>query len=414
MPSRPLNAHAILRSLDLIVDGPVRWGQPVRSRAPGIFLVELASGERFAPLDILAIRAWVDRVPGLKLDGARPEPAALADRVRSFWLPGQSVLYVGRTTKSLGARVSALYGTPLGERRPHSGGHWLKTLKALELLRIWWAETNAPEEYEDAVGAAIAETVTTEERAALPDPKLVLPWANLESATGEKRVTGLTGSLLEGDAPVSAGARPTATTGAKSTTARATTGRTSATRTTTARPTTSRATPVKTTRAPSLAGGGKPLPPPTHITAAGLEGLKRELVELTTVKRPEVIARVKHARELGDLRENADYEAARNEQSFLEGRIRAIEQLIKTAQVIDADHTGEVMLGSTVLALVEGDEVTLHIVGSTEADPARDRISNNSPVGKALLGHRAGDEVVIQTPARALHYRIVEVRQLDG
>jgi transcription elongation factor GreA len=123
---------------------------------------------------------------------------------------------------------------------------------------------------------------------------------------------------------------------------------------------------------------------------------------------------VKHARELGDLRENADYEAARREQSFLEGRVRALEQLIKTAQVIDADHTGEVLLGSSVLVLVEGEEVTLHIVGSTEADPASGRISNNSPVGKALLGHRAGDEVVIQTPARTLHYRIQEVRQLDG
>jgi transcription elongation factor GreA len=154
-------------------------------------------------------------------------------------------------------------------------------------------------------------------------------------------------------------------------------------------------------------------PAPTHVTAAGLVALERELDELVNLRRPEVIARVKHARELGDLRENADYEAARNEQSFLEGRVRALEQLIKTAQVIDTDHTGEVMLGSTVVAEVEGEPATLHIVGSTEADPANGRISNASPVGKALLGHRAGDEIVIQTPGHELHYRIVEVRQLD-
>ena len=136
MPARSLNAHAILRSLDLMIDGPVRWGQPVRSRAPGIFLVELPSADALAPLDIVAIRAWLARVPTLQLDGVRPEPAALADRIRRFWLPGQAVLYVGRTNKSLSARVSAMYGTALGDRRPHSGGHWLKTLKPVDSLRI--------------------------------------------------------------------------------------------------------------------------------------------------------------------------------------------------------------------------------------------------------------------------------------
>src|SRR4051812_48951375 len=115
MPARALNAHAILRTLDLMIDGPVKWGQPVRSRAPGIFVVEQSTPDALAMLEITAIRAWVDRVPGFQLDGKRPEPAAVADRLRSFWLPGQHILYVGRSTKSLGARVAALYGTPLGD-----------------------------------------------------------------------------------------------------------------------------------------------------------------------------------------------------------------------------------------------------------------------------------------------------------
>lgn len=123
---------------------------------------------------------------------------------------------------------------------------------------------------------------------------------------------------------------------------------------------------------------------------------------------------IQRARELGDLRENADYQAARNEQSFLEGRIQALEQMLKHAQVIDADHTGEVILGSTVTALVEGEETTLHIVGSTEADPANGRISNASPVGRALMGHRAGDTVEVVTPARTLHYAIVDVRVTEA
>ena len=127
----------------------------------------------------------------------------------------------------------------------------------------------------------------------------------------------------------------------------------------------------------------------THLTADGLKALESELEEMRTVTRPEVILRVKAARELGDLRENADYEAARNEQSFLEGRIRSLEQMVRSAVVIELDRTGEVMLGSTVRVDMDGDEVTFHIVGSTEADPANGRISNQSPIGKAILGHRA-------------------------
>ncbi len=412
MPSTSRSAHAILRTLDLIIDGPVRWGQPVRSKAPGIFLVEMPAPEALAPLDITAIRAWLERVPGLRLDGARPEPGALADRIRSYWLPEQPVLYVGRTSKSLGARVGALYATALGDRRPHSGGHWLRTLKSPDALRIWWAETDAPEEYEDAVVAAIAETVTAAERAALASDSPLLPWANLESVTGEKRPTGITGSLLDNEAPAASGK---ATPGAKPSAAPGKAPTKPAARTTTTRATTSRSSTSRTTTTTTRSAAAPPKPglSPTHVTAQGLEAIKRELDDLVNVKRPEVILRVKLARELGDLRENADYQAARNEQSFLEGRIQMLEQMIKTAQVIDSDHTGEVILGSTVQVLVEGEEETLHIVGSTEADPASGRISNASPVGRALLGHRAGDEVQIVTPARTLHYRILDVRQLD-
>ncbi len=412
MPVRSLTAPAVLRTLDLMTDGPVRWGQPVRSRAPGIFLVESPVAEALPQLDIGAIRAWLDRVPGFSLDGGRPEAAAVADRLRSFWLPGQHVLYVGRTQKSLGARVAALHGTALGDRRPHSGGHWLKVLKNLAELRIWWAETDAPEEYEDAVAAAVAESVTPEERAALRVHAVVLPWANLESATGERRPTGLAGTLLDNEAP----ARATGATGATSATrparASGSAARSAATRTRDAgRPASS---PTRSTTRPAAAPLAKPLPPPTHVTQAGHDALRRELDDLVTVQRPEVILRVKLARELGDLRENADYQAARNEQSFLEGRIQALEQMLKHAQVIDGDHTGEVILGSSVRVLADGEETLLHIVGSTEADPARGRISNASPVGRALMGHRAGEAVEVITPARTLHYRILDVGLSDA
>jgi transcription elongation factor GreA len=417
---KPLSAQELLRAQGLPADGPVLWGQPARSRKPGIFLVELAGSLAHAPIDIIAVRTWVDRVPGLLLDGERPTPTALADRLGAFWLPAQQVLYVGRTAKTLGPRIAAAYATPLGDRRPHAGGHWLKTLHRVDQLRVWWAETEAPEEYEDALLAAFAETVDPDVRARLHDPSSALPWANLESPTGGRKAHGITGAFLaEEAAPASSMSRPGEETAAgrrsKARSAAGGPGSSRVTRAANAGPTraaaaASRSAGVGTARRPrSDSGQGKQQEARTHVTADGLAALEAELEELRTVMRPQIVLRVKNARELGDLRENADYEAARNEHSFLEGRIRTIEQMLKTAVVIGMDHTGEVMLGSTVRVEVDGDEMTFRIVGSTEADPAGGWISNVSPVGKALVGHAAGEEVAVTLPGGTTSYRILEV-----
>jgi transcription elongation factor GreA len=126
-----------------------------------------------------------------------------------------------------------------------------------------------------------------------------------------------------------------------------------------------------------------------------------------------VIARIKAAKELGDLKENSDYTAAREEQSFLEGRIAQLEATLRTARVIetpDADAGGWIVLGATVTIEDEaGARSTFRIVGSAEADPANGRISNVSPVGRAILGHTAGETVEIAAPRGAVRYRIVEV-----
>ncbi len=127
--------------------------------------------------------------------------------------------------------------------------------------------------------------------------------------------------------------------------------------------------------------------------------------------RPLFIARFKAARELGDLRENADYEYARKEQSFVEGRIQALEQLIRTAVVIEQPGQSDVIrLGSTVEVESEGESQTYVIVGSSEANPVAGRLSHVSPVGRALVGARAGDEVVVELPVGSITYRVVEVR----
>jgi transcription elongation factor GreA len=138
--------------------------------------------------------------------------------------------------------------------------------------------------------------------------------------------------------------------------------------------------------------------------------MRAELDELVGVRRPEVIARIRAAKELGDLKENADYTAAREEQSFLEGRIQAIEARLRTATIVEAPAAGaHIGLGSVVTVESDGEDHRLTIVGSSESDPGAGRISSASPVGRALLGHRPGDEVVIATPAGDQRYRVVAV-----
>ena len=134
-----------------------------------------------------------------------------------------------------------------------------------------------------------------------------------------------------------------------------------------------------------------------------------ELDELTRVKRPEVVHRIKTAREHGDLKENAEYHAAREEQSFLEGRIQALEDRIRRAAVVEEVVTGKVVVGSTVKVEVLGDELTYTIVGSAEADPVNGKLSMASPVGAALLGATAGSEVDVRTPRGAVRYKVLSI-----
>jgi transcription elongation factor GreA len=146
------------------------------------------------------------------------------------------------------------------------------------------------------------------------------------------------------------------------------------------------------------------------MTYDGAGRLRAELEELTRIRRPEVIARIRAAKELGDLKENADYSSAREEQSFLEGRVQAIEARLRTAVIVAAPTGGgQVGLGSLVTVEIEGEAEQYTIVGSSDSDVAAGRISAASPVGRALMGHAAGDAVAVVTPAGARHYRITAV-----
>lgn len=440
------------------------WGRPVVGSSPGVFVVELPAPAAKVSIDPDAIREWLGRAPGLMLDGKRPSVAELQTRLASFWVPGQQIIYIGSSQMGVGPRLAGMYKTPLGQRRPQPAGHWLRTLHDLTKCRIWWAPAPDPDLYEDMLLEAFVKAAGT------------LPYAVLAMPSGEKRVHGLTGALHDHEPPAkpvkikkvtvlpdanedemalsggpergrgaliaatrAVSARPAASAAAESSTGSdaATTAapaarpaaaprKAAAPKAATAKPATrsssrkppppqtgpSAIVPVVTRKSNKTANKGGEIAP-THVTIEGLVALQAELEELTTIKRPEVIARIKAARELGDLKENADYEAARKEQSFLEGRVLQLEQMIKYAVIIDTsgDPTSTVVMGSTVVVETDrhGSE-TFQIVGSAEADALAGKISFTSPIGKALIGHRAGETVKVHVPAGSMDFKIVEIR----
>lgn len=153
----------------------------------------------------------------------------------------------------------------------------------------------------------------------------------------------------------------------------------------------------------------------TLLTKEGLKKLKEELDHLKNVRRKEVAQRLKEAISYGDLSENSEYEEAKNEQAFVEGRILELEQKIKSAKIISDKHDPkagkEINVGSTVTVFNKEDNATetYTIVGSTEADPFDHKISNESPIGKALLTRRKGDTVKVPTPAGIVEFEIQKV-----
>lgn len=150
------------------------------------------------------------------------------------------------------------------------------------------------------------------------------------------------------------------------------------------------------------------------MTLAGKQKLEQELEQLKTVKRKEVVERIKIARSFGDLSENSEYDSAKEEQAFVEGRITTIENMIRNAKIIKEDETSvdEVNLGSTVtfIELPDGEEESYSIVGSAEADPFEGKISNDSPIAKSLLGKKVGDEVTVQTPGGEMVVKITSIK----
>ena len=151
----------------------------------------------------------------------------------------------------------------------------------------------------------------------------------------------------------------------------------------------------------------------TLVTREGLEKMQKELDELRSTKRAEIAQRLKAAIAMGDLSENSEYDEAKNAQAFLEGRIHQREQQIRTAQVIEKVAKDRVDVGSTVLIedMEEHLQEKVTIVGSTESNPFEGRISNESPVGRALMGAKAGDTVEAEAPNGVLKYKVIYIEE---
>ena len=405
-------AADLLREVGLIADGPAIWGRPIRHSAPGVFVVELAAPQPTAGLDLALVGKWLERVPELRLDGVRPASRELSQRLASFWLPDQAVLYIGSTQGSVAGRVAAIVKTVPGDAKPAASGLWLHFLRNLGDLRVWWAGTDALEEYEDALLDAFAAGISDADRAAVVKGAAgvaasLLPWAVLRSPSGVRKETGITNPLLP---EVKAPEPPKVKRIVKFPTADADGARDEAKRA--RRPAPGRGAGRVASAAAYAAQGSprKPPPEPVLVSAEGLERLQAELDGLLA-ERPGVIKRIATAREHGDLKENAEYHAAREEQGFLEGRIKALEAKLKVAQVVAPTERGaRVEIGSHVKLDEDGEEtVVWQVVGSAEANSREGRISSISPVGAALMGRRVGDEVTIVTPGGEIHYTILEI-----
>ena len=155
----------------------------------------------------------------------------------------------------------------------------------------------------------------------------------------------------------------------------------------------------------------------TILTYAELKALEEELENLKVVKRKEVAAKIKEAREQGDLSENAEYDAAKDEQRDIEARIEEIEKILKNAEVVVEDEVDfdKINIGCSVLVYDKefDEEIQFKIVGSTEANSLQGKISNESPVGQALLGKKVGDEIQVETQAGVMEYKVLKIERAN-
>ncbi|MBC5619987.1 MULTISPECIES: hypothetical protein [Butyricimonas] len=182
----------------------VRWGERFTCQEIGIYIISTscdASEDRklysLAPIDEKILAFWLNKVSCLQLDNKRPSIQELKKRLTDFGLPDENILYIGQTENTLAKRVSQYYTTELGDAKPHAGGHWIKTLKILHDLWVYYIPCSSPKEKEEQLLACFGKQVSKDSLQGLPDKNLVLPFANLELSRGRRKMHGIRSSTLK-------------------------------------------------------------------------------------------------------------------------------------------------------------------------------------------------------------------------
>lgn len=195
----------LLESQSLKLTGKVKWGQNFHSSHRGIYLISLSKDEFSnggiipkAPISHERIDFWLNKVPSFELDNKKyPKADLVVERLSRFWLPDENILYIGMTNATLSVRVSQYYSTELGEKRPHAGGHWLKTLSNLSELYVYYSECDNPENIEINLLDFFIKHVSKNSLNLLYDSSIVLPFANLKHPTRGRKSHGIGKSKLK-------------------------------------------------------------------------------------------------------------------------------------------------------------------------------------------------------------------------
>ena len=200
----PTSPSQLLGQVGCAITGSVSWGTKPASDEQGVYVVSLhgdpdkEDGLPEAPVSEATVAAWIERVPSLILDGGQPKPIDLMQRLARYWLPDEAIVYIGKAT-SLRKRLGQYYSTPLGDRRPHAGGHWIKTLTNLTSLTVHYAELDKvadPEAVEKQILLKFSQAVSRQTRAAHPQQDLTIPFANLEIKGVGRRNHGIRNAVL--------------------------------------------------------------------------------------------------------------------------------------------------------------------------------------------------------------------------
>ena len=200
----PTTVSELLISQELNLTGKIKWSQSFRSNHHGVYIVSLSKYEMInngiipqAPISMERIEFWLNKVQTFELDHKRhPSVDSVIERLSRFWLPDENILYIGMTTATLSVRISQYYNTELGEKRPHAGGHWIKTLSNLSELYVYYSQCDNPEHTEINLLDFFSKNVSEDSIKSLYDSSIILPFANLEHPIKGRKKHGIGKSKL--------------------------------------------------------------------------------------------------------------------------------------------------------------------------------------------------------------------------